>query len=170
MVLRKILWLLLLLCSFDACGPSHPSAVASNTAQLPSLSVMGFSCELGGKNCQNRAVGRQMRDFVIKDFLSSGKFREASEEPGELKHILDVTDMLWTSGESSLLADLDKIGHSDYLAYGRVIEFDSTSHQLKVELTVEQRKSGAKLVVEGVGEHGSLELAVNNAVQHFDEK
>lgn len=154
---------------WTACSvTSAPPASGQTRNALPSLSVFGFSCELGGQKCRDRRVGREMRALVSGGLEKTGAFHAQEEAGGVRKHLLDVSDMLWTSGESAILPDLVEHSQADFVAYGRVFHYDSPTRLLKVEVTLEHRLSGRKLSRIGAGSRGSLKHAVANAVENID--
>ena len=164
----RFLVILLGLAGLMACAGSGGKAPAISTAssgEEPSLSVFGFSCELGGKKCRDRRVGRDMRDLVVTGLQSTGRFCKQEEQGGVRKHLLDVSDMLWISGSSEILPDLVEHSQADYVAYGRVFFYERATRTLKVEVTLEERQSGKRLSQVGVGSQGSFEAAVDDAVK-----
>jgi len=106
--------------------------------------------------------------LVEKGIAKTRHFRPQSDAPESKKHLLDVSDMLWTSGESSILSEMANIGSSDYLVYGRVFAYDSETKLLKVELTIENRLNGQKLSTIGEGNKGSLSGAVKSAIKKMN--
>lgn len=143
----------------------YPSFHDSNGR--PTLSVWGFTCEMGGKKCKDRQVGREMRELVVAEMSHLGKFRAAETELKEKKHMMDVSDMLWSSNEPDVLQDLIHRGDSDYLVFGRVLDYEKSTRFLWIELTLVQRESKDQLVVQGKGSSGSLPNAVKDAVSRL---
>lgn len=156
---------LLAFCIFISCSnkPPQPYPSYNENNGKPTLIVWGFTCEIGGKKCTDRQVGRQMRDLVIAEMSRTGKFREAAVDFKEKKHMQDVSDMLWSSNEPDVLYDLVDQGNSDYLVIGRVLEYEKTTRFLRIELSLIRRATGQKVAVQGKGASGSLEKAVHDA-------
>lgn len=144
------------------------STSKTESAERPTVSIFGFSCELGGKKCRDRRVGRDMRTQVLQGVKKLGRFRPMREDPKLKKHLLDVSDMLWTSGESEVSGDLANLVTSDYLIYGRVYAYDSETRKLKVELTLMNRVERDSLSVQGEGQNGDMTLAVNDALHNLE--
>lgn len=168
MHLNKLpLILLVALCVSCSSQKQKPYPSFNEPNGRPTLSVWGFTCEIGGKKCQDRQAGREMRELVITEMSHLGKFREEQIELGERKHMNDVSDMLWGSNEPDVLQDLIRRGHSDYLVFGRVLEYDKSTRQLVIELTLVNREEDDRLVVQGRGASGSLPIAVKDAVSRF---
>ena len=156
------------LLGFWGCA-SKPKASDVAPAK-PTMTVQGFSCELGGKKCHDRRVGRQMRDHVIDGVIQWGRFRPMHESESDKKHLADVSDMLWISGESTVLDDLVRVGESDYLLVGRVFGYDDRTKTLSVEMSLIERRTGRKVSAQGHGEEGSLSLAVEDAMRNLQGK
>lgn len=164
---KYIFFLLVALCVSCSSQKQKPYPSFNEPNGRPTLSVWGFTCEIGGKKCQDRQAGREMRALVITEMSHLGKFREEQIELGERKHMNDVSDMLWGSNEPDVLQDLIRRGHSDYLVFGRVLEYDKSTRQLVIELTLVNREEDDRLVVQGRGASGSLPIAVKDAVSRF---
>lgn len=152
----------LLACAGNSNKHSAQSAKLADSG--PSLSVFGFSCELGGKKCRDRRVGREMRNLVVDGLGSTGAFYAQEENGGVRKHLLDVSDMLWISGGTEILPDLVEHSVADYVAYGRVFHYEQVTRLLKVEVTLVNRSNGNRMSRIGEGQRGSLEAAVSDAV------
>lgn len=134
----------------------------------PSLTVWGFSCEVGARRCKDRQVAYQARDLAENAIGATGQFRIEMPEASHRKHLRDVADMLWASGDSALLQDVAGLVDSDWLLYGRVLSYDEVNRRLNVELTLLERDSGRRIVGQGVGERGSLPKAIADAVSRLE--
>lgn len=164
--LLKLAPLLVLLQSCASKRPEpYPSYSEANNR--PTLTVWGFTCEVGSKKCNDRKAGREMRDLVTAEMSHTGKFRSAEIELKEKKHMQDMSDMLWSSGEPDVLQDLIEHGKSDYLMYGRVLEYDKSTRMLIVELSLVRRDTGQMIASQGKGSSGSLANAIRDAVHRL---
>ncbi len=157
-----LLYLFLVSCS----SSSRRSGDADD--RRPSLTVWGFSCEVGSRRCKDRQVAYQARDLAESAIGATGLFRIEMPDASHRKHLRDVADMLWASGDSALLQDVASLVDSDWLLYGRVLSYDQGSRQLNVELTLLERESGRRIVEIGVGERGSLPKAIADAVSRLE--
>lgn len=154
-----------------ACGSSKqnlPDLAESN--QQPTLSVWGFSCELGGRNCGDLSVGKKMQRYTIDAMQATHLFNLSREEPTNRRHLIDISDMLWKSGESDMLKDIESLVQSEYLMYGRVIAYNQDTRDLQVGLTLVHRASGERWDETGEAEKGNLSKAVQNAVQKISDR
>lgn len=147
---------------------SNRSRTENADDRRPSLTVWGFSCEVGSRRCKDRQVAYQARDLAENAMGATGQFRIEKPEASHRKHLRDVADMLWASGDSALLQDVADLVESDWLLYGRVLSYNQVNRQLNVELTLLERESGRRIVGIGVGERGSLPKAIADAVARLD--
>lgn len=152
-----------------ACAGSNGQNNSQEDGDLPTLTVLGFSCEAGSKKCGDRRVGREMQVLVSESMEKRGRFRRMEEPEATKKHLRDVADMLWTSAGTDILPELVDHVEADYLIYGRVLRYEQESRLLWVELTLVQRENGRMLVAQGAGKKGNLKRAVDDAVKKLDK-
>jgi len=152
-----------------SCAGSNRQGNSNEEEDLPTLTVLGFSCEAGAKKCGDRRVGREMQELVSGSMEKRGRFRRMEEPEANKKHLRDVADMLWTSAGTDILPELVDHVEADYLIYGRVLRYETESRLLWIELTLVQRDNGRALVVQGSGKKGNLKRAVEDAVKKLDK-
>lgn len=134
-------------------------------SEAPTVAIWGFSCELGGNKCHDQKMGRKMQDIAIAT-IEKTRLYQIRQGPSEnLNHLREVSDMIWSSGDGSLLPELESMIQSDFLLYGRVIAFQVESRELQVELTLVHLPSKTRYTAQGVGAKGSLASAVQNAME-----
>lgn len=111
-----------------------------------------------------------MKNATYEAFTNTGRFQMMQAETSQRNHLMDVSDMLWQSGETSLLDEMYSLVDTDYLVYGRVFGWDATNRVIQIELTMLHVKSKRKISSIGNGANGSLQHAVNDAVQKIDSR
>lgn len=110
-----------------------------------------------------------MQKLTIEGMERTQQFQMINESSANRKHLSDIADMLWSSGESSILQDIVQVVQSDYLVYGRVFEYNPDERILKIELTLTNCMNGDKLSKIGEGSKGSLAAAIIDATNQINE-
>jgi len=76
-------------------------------ASAPSVAIWGFSCELGGNKCHDQKMGRKMQDLAKKSIDKTRLYQIQQGNSENLNHLCEVSDMIWNSGDGSLLQELE---------------------------------------------------------------
>lgn len=171
-----------------SCSSNEPKneIVKNQYSEKYNVAVLGFENDIGNKEWEDNRIGFGLRVKLSEILYETNRF-EMIEEKSEIKQKLEeISKLMWLSKDIDY-KNYIKLDEIDYIAYGKVyyfgkprrnasiglVQLNKNITEIKVEITLENVKTGKKISEKGFGkaevESNSIIFTYNEERAEFDK-